>query len=78
MSRSRWKVPFIDTSILKFFFSSNSSNSVFKTSSRCSVITSALIGLRFRVYNGKDFIPLVVSESMVGHKIGEFIPTRAR
>lgn len=49
-----------------------------KTWSRSCTITSEILGLRLKVYNGKDFVPVVVSEEMVGHKLGEFVFTRAK
>ena len=78
MARSVWKGPFIDGYLLKKAETSRSSgrNEVIKTWSRRSTILPQFVGLTFGVYNGKKFIPVNVSEEMVGHKLGEFSPTR--
>ena len=78
MSRSTWKGPFVDGHLLKKVqkVSDSSRNEVIKTWSRRSTILPEFIGLSFAVHNGKKFIPVNVTEDMVGHKLGEFSPTR--
>jgi len=78
MSRSVKKGPFIDGHLAKKVVEAQESGSrkVIKTWSRRSDITPDMIGLTFAVHNGKKFIPVYVSENMVGHKLGEFSPTR--
>ncbi|MBL42149.1 MAG: 30S ribosomal protein S19 [Rhodospirillaceae bacterium] len=78
MSRSVWKGPFVDGGLLKKAETSKSSGrkEVIKTWSRRSTILPQFVGLTFGVYNGRKFIPVLVTESMVGHKFGEFSPTR--
>ncbi|MDZ4165999.1 MAG: 30S ribosomal protein S19 [Smithellaceae bacterium] len=78
MGRSIKKGPFIDESLLEKVRKAESSGSktVIKTWSRRSTITPDLIGYTFAVHNGKKFIPVFVTENMVGHKLGEFSPTR--
>lgn len=78
MSRSISKGPFIDEKLLhkvKLAIQTGSRTAI-KTWSRRSVIIPDFIGLTFTVYNGKKFLPVYVTESMVGHKLGEFAPTR--
>ena len=78
MARSTWKGPFVDGHLLKKAqkASESSRNEVIKTWSRRSTILPEFIGLSFAVHNGKKFIPVNVTEDMVGHKLGEFSPTR--
>jgi small subunit ribosomal protein S19 len=78
MSRSVWKGPFVDPSLLKKVekLKSQSRPIPIKTWSRKSTIIPEFIGVSFLIYNGKKFIPIKVSEEMVGHKLGEFSPTR--
>ena len=78
MSRSIWKGPFVDGHLLKKVqkASDSSRNEVIKTWSRRSTILPEFIGLSFAVHNGKKFIPVNVTEDKVGHKLGEFSPTR--
>ena len=73
MPRSSWKVPFVDGFLLK---KSKNTKHIIKIWSRRSVILPQFVGMNFAVYNGKKFIPVLVSEGMVGHKFGEFSPTR--
>lgn len=75
-----WKNPFVQNSLMQKVISLKEKGKTFslKTWSRSSTIIPAFIGLRFRVHNGKDFFPLVLTPEMVGHKLGEFVPTRAR
>jgi len=80
MSRSAWKVPFIDGYLLKKIEkvseSSNKGPKIIKTWSRRSTILPQFVGFTFAVHNGKKFITVLVTEGMVGHKLGEFAPTR--
>ncbi|MFZ4761606.1 MAG: 30S ribosomal protein S19 [Alphaproteobacteria bacterium] len=78
MARSVWKGPFIDGYLLKKADKARKSgrNEVIKIWSRRSTIIPRFVGLTFGVHNGKKFIPVLVSEQMVGHKFGEFAPTR--
>ena len=78
MARSVWKGPFVDGYLLKKAAATHGSGrkSVIKTWSRRSTILPQFVGLTFGVYNGRKFIPVLVSENMVGHKLGEFSPTR--
>ena len=78
MSRSVWKGPFVDAYLLKKAEKAKESNKneVIKIWSRRSTILPQFVGLTFGVYNGKKFIPVLVSEEMIGHKFGEFSPTR--
>ena len=78
MARSVWKGPFIDGYLLKKAETSRGSgrNEVIKTWSRRSTILPQFVGLTFGVYNGQKHIPVLVNEEMVGHKFGEFAPTR--
>ena len=78
MARSVWKGPFVDSYVLKKAAKSRESgrNEVIRIWSRRSTILPQFVGLTFGVYNGQKFIPVLVSENMVGHKFGEFSPTR--
>ena len=78
MSRSVWKGPFVDGYLLKKSDASRASgrNEVIKTWSRRSTVLPRFVGLTFGVHNGQKFIPVLVTENMVGHKLGEFAPTR--
>ncbi|MCH8494750.1 MAG: 30S ribosomal protein S19 [Balneolales bacterium] len=78
MPRSLKKGPFVHYKLHKKIEDVNSSGSkkVIKTWSRASMITPDFIGLTLAVHNGKQFIPVYVTENMVGHKLGEFSPTR--
>ncbi len=78
MGRSVKKGPFVDDHLMKKVIKAKESNSrkVIKTWSRRSDIVPDMIGLTFAVHNGKKFIPVFVTENMVGHKFGEFSPTR--
>ncbi|MCK9181804.1 MAG: 30S ribosomal protein S19 [Fibrobacteraceae bacterium] len=78
MSRSLKKGAFVDSHVLvkaKAMVGSDKKQPI-KTWSRRSTIIPDMVGLTFAVYNGKQFIPVYVSENMVGHKLGEFSPTR--
>jgi small subunit ribosomal protein S19 len=76
--RSQRKGPFIDAPLLKAIAAMNaaSERKVYKTWSRRSTITPEMVGHTIAVHNGKKFIPVYVTENMVGHKLGEFSPTR--
>ncbi len=78
MARSVWKGPFVDGFLLKKADKARSSgrNEVIKTWSRRSTILPQFVGLTFGVHNGNKHVPVSVSEDMVGHKLGEFSPTR--
>jgi small subunit ribosomal protein S19 len=78
MARSVKKGPFVDNSLLKWIerAKSGSHKGPIKTWSRRSTITPDMIGLTFAVHNGKKFNAVFVTENMVGHKLGEFSPTR--
>jgi small subunit ribosomal protein S19 len=78
MARSVWKGPFVEASLLKKVEETRSAgkNSVIKTWSRRSTILPNMIGLTFGVHNGNKFVPVLVTDQMIGHKLGEFAPTR--
>ena len=78
MPRSLKKGPFVDIKLSRKIDTMNESKkkNVIKTWSRRSLITPDFIGHTFAVYNGNKFIPVYVTENMVGHKLGEFAPTR--
>ena len=78
MARSVWKGPFVDGYLLKKAEEARASgrNQVIRTWSRRSTIFPQFVGLTFGVYNGHKFIPVLVTENMIGHKLGEFAPTR--
>ena len=78
MARSIKKGPFVDVSLMKKVvdMQRQKSKKVLKTWSRRSTITPALLGLTFAVHTGRKFVPVFTTENMVGHKLGEFSPTR--
>jgi small subunit ribosomal protein S19 len=78
MPRSLKKGPYVDLKLIKKIdeATASRSNTVIRTWSRRSTIIPEMVGLTFAVHNGKKFIPVFVSENMVGHKLGEFSPTR--
>ena len=78
MPRSLKKGPFVHYKLLKRVEAANETKSkkVIKTWSRASLITPDFVGLTIAVHNGKQFIPVFITENMVGHKLGEFAPTR--
>ncbi|MDR1009184.1 MAG: 30S ribosomal protein S19 [Rickettsiales bacterium] len=78
MTRSVWKGPYIHPSLLKKVEKANETNDrkPIKTWSRASTIMPTCVGLTFAVHNGNKFIPVLVSEEMIGHKLGEFALTR--
>ena len=76
MARSLKKGPYVDAYLLKKIEALGGKKQVIKTWSRRSTIFPQFIGHTFAVYNGKKHIPVYVTEEMVGHKLGEFAPTR--
>jgi small subunit ribosomal protein S19 len=78
VARSLKKGPFVDDHLLKKVLQAQESGSrkVIKTWSRRSVILPEFVGLTFAVHNGKKFVPVYCTEEMVGHRLGEFSPTR--
>lgn len=78
MARSVWKGPFVDGYLLKKAEKAHETGrkEVIRTWSRRSTIMPQFVGLTFGVHNGHKFIPVLVTENMVGHKFGEFAPTR--
>ena len=78
MARSVWKGPFVEESLIKKVEKLNNDpiKKQIKTWSRKSTILPDFVGVSFLIYNGKKFIPITISEDMVGHKLGEFAPTR--
>ncbi len=78
MARSVKKGPFVDPSLRKKVRGARDtgSNRVIKTWSRRSTVIPEMIGLTFAVHNGRQFVPVYVTEQMIGHKLGEFAPTR--
>ncbi|MDP1726371.1 MAG: 30S ribosomal protein S19 [Bacteroidota bacterium] len=78
MARSLKKGPFVEVKLEKkvFAMNDNKKKSVIKTWSRRSMVTPDFVGHTFAVHNGSKFIPVYVTENMVGHKLGEFAPTR--
>jgi small subunit ribosomal protein S19 len=75
MARSLKKGPYIDQKLLKKIKEAKSKDQIIKTWSRDATIVPEMIGYTFGVHNGKEFIPVYVTEEMVGHKLGEFSPT---
>ena len=78
MTRAVWKGPFVHPSLLKKIdkLKDNPTKKPIKTWSRNSTIIPDFVGHSFMIHNGKSFIPITISEEMVGHKLGEFAPTR--
>jgi small subunit ribosomal protein S19 len=78
VARSVWKGPFVDSYVLKKAETARASGrkEVIRIWSRRSTILPQFVGLTFGVYNGRKFLPVLVTEDMVGHKFGEFSPTR--
>ena len=78
MSRSVWKGPYVDPSLLKKVekLKGNTNTAPIKTWARKCTIIPEFVGHSFLIYNGKKFIPIKISDEMVGHKLGEFSPTR--
>lgn len=81
MSRSSWKFSFVENALLQRVLSTRLKKGrafSLKTWSRASTIVPDFVGMRFRLHNGKEFFPLVVTADMIGYKLGEFVPTRVR
>ena len=78
MARSVWKGPFVEESLMKKIdkLKNDTTKKPIKTWSRKSTIIPDFVGFSFLIHNGKSFIPITISEEMVGHKLGEFAPTR--
>ena len=78
MSRAVWKGPFVEESLIKKVDKQKNETikKPIKTWSRKSTIIPDFVGVSFLIYNGKKFIPITISEDMVGHKLGEFAPTK--
>lgn len=78
MARSIKKGPFIEKKLYKRIveMSKAGNKKMVKTYSRCSTIIPEMVGFTISVYNGKNFVPVYVTENLVGHKLGEFAPTR--
>ncbi|MGM0561650.1 MAG: 30S ribosomal protein S19 [Pseudomonadota bacterium] len=78
MARSVWKGPFVDGYLLKKAETVRNAgrNEIIKTWSRRSTIMPQFVGLTFGVHNGHKFLPVLVNENMIGHKFGEFAPSR--
>ena len=78
MARAVWKGPFVEESLMKKVdkYKADPKKIPIKTWSRKSTVIPDFVGVSFLIYNGKKFIPITVSEDMVGHKLGEFAPTR--
>ena len=78
MARAVWKGPFVEESLIKKIEKqqNQANRKPIKTWSRKSTIIPEFVGFSFLIYNGRKFIPLTISEDMVGHKLGEFAPTR--
>tara|TARA_Y100000590_G_scaffold352158_1_gene404634 strand:+ start:423 stop:731 length:309 start_codon:yes stop_codon:yes gene_type:complete len=78
MARAVWKGPFVEESLIKKIEKQKiePNKKPIKTWSRKSTIIPEFVGFSFLIYNGRKFIPLTISEDMVGHKLGEFAPTR--
>ena len=78
MARAVWKGPFVEESLMKKVdkYKTDPKKIPIKTWSRKSTIIPDFVGVSFLIFNGKKFIPITISEDMVGHKLGEFAPTR--
>lgn len=78
MSRSLYKGPYIEAKLLKKIqlFNQQNINQIIKTWSRSSTIIPDMVGHTIAVHNGKQHFPVFISDQMVGHKLGEFVPTR--
>lgn len=78
MSRSLYKGPYIEAKLLKKIqvFNQQNIKQIVKTWSRASTIIPDMVGHTIAVYNGKQHFPIFISDQMVGHKLGEFVPTR--
>ena len=75
MTRSKWKAPFVDYTLVETILA-NKNRTIIRTKSRSSTILKSFIGLIFEVYTGKTYNKVYIDEKMVGHKLGEFSFTR--
>ena len=76
MARSNYKGPYVNAKLLKKVAAMGQDKRVIKTWARGSQIAPEFVGFTFAVHNGKDHVPVFVTEAMVGHRLGEFAPTR--
>jgi small subunit ribosomal protein S19 len=77
MSRSLKKGPYVDEKLMKKISNLKAGDAtVIKTWARASTITPEMVGFRIAVHNGREHVPITIAEDMVGHKLGEFVPTR--
>lgn len=76
MSRAKWKGPYVENGLINSLNEKNTHNIL--TSSRRSTIIPSFVGKTFRVHNGKNFLTIKITESMIGKKLGEFSPTRKK
>lgn len=78
MNRSTWKIPFVAHHLLKKVNKSKQTGNTdtIKTWSRSSVILPNMVGCTIAVYNGKQHVPIFISDQLIGHRLGEFVPTR--
>ncbi len=76
MSRSLKKGPYVDERLLARVVADTAKNTTFKTWARSSTIAPEMVGHTIAVHNGKQHLPVFITENMVGHKLGEFSPTR--
>lgn len=76
MSRSNYKGPYVDPKLMKKVLAMGDNKKVIKTWARSSQIAPEFVGHTFAVHNGKEHTPVFVTETMVGHRLGEFAPTR--
>jgi len=76
MGRSNYKGPYVDAKLLKKVMAMGDNKRIIKTWARSSQVPPQFVGHTFAVHNGKDHIPVFVTEAMVGHRLGEFAPTR--
>ena len=79
MTRTKWKGPYIETKLLTHLEKkSNQFKNIINATSRNSEIIPCFVGMTFHIYNGKTFLKVIVTEEMIGHKFGEFSPTRKK
>ena len=76
MSRSIKKGPFVDPKLMKKVTAAQGSREVIRTWSRASMIMPDMVGMTIAVHDGRRFVPVLITENMVGHRLGEFSPTR--
>ena len=79
MTRAKWKGPYIETKLLtQTEKTPNKFKNIINTTSRNSEIIPSFVGMTFNIHNGKTFLKLTITEEMIGHKFGEFSPTRKK